>query len=86
MLWFNYPQFAGLGNSIKSDLNDIFVAKGFSVRGPFDSPGQIPYSDKKTIDMFIVSQVEFQINVEEMNILKKQCQEVRMDKGLQPGK
>lgn len=67
MLWFNYPQFAGLGNSIKSDLNDIFVAKGFSVRGPFASHDLIPYSDKKNIDMLIVPQVELHIKIKDQN-------------------
>jgi hypothetical protein len=65
MLWFNYPQFADLGNGIKSDLSDILVAKGFSVRGPFGSYDLIPYSDKKNIDMLLVPQVEINIRIKD---------------------
>lgn len=65
MLWFTYPQFADLGNAIKSDLSDILVARGFSVRGPFGSYDLIPYSDKKNIDMLLVPQIEINIRIKD---------------------
>lgn len=65
MLWFTYPQFAGLENGIKSDLGDIIIAKGFSVRGPFGSYDLIPYSDKKNIDMLLVPQIELHIKIKD---------------------
>jgi hypothetical protein len=65
MLWFTYPQFVDLGNGIKSDLSDILVAKGFSVRGPFGSYDLIPYSDKKNIDMLLVPQIEINIRIKD---------------------
>ena len=65
MIWFTYPQFADLGNGLKSDLSDILVAKGFSVRGPFGSYDLIPYSDKKNIDMLLVPQIEINIRIKD---------------------
>lgn len=54
ILWFTYSQFSNLGKSIKDDLPELFIAKGFSVRGPFDSLDLIPYSDKKAIDLWLI--------------------------------
>ena len=54
LLWFACSQFTNLGKSIKDDLPELFIAKGFSVRGPFDSLDLIPYSDKKVIDLWLV--------------------------------
>ena len=54
MLWFTYPQFTNIDKSIKDDLPELLIAKGFSVRGPFDSLDLIPYSDKKAIDLWLV--------------------------------
>jgi len=65
MLWFTYPQFAELESALKSDLSDILIAKGFSVRGPFGSYDLIPYSDKKNIDMLLVPQVELHIKIKD---------------------
>jgi neuraminyllactose-binding hemagglutinin len=65
MPWFTYPQFADLGNGIKSDLSDILIAKGFNVRGPFGSYDLIPYSDKKHIDMLLVPQIEINIRIKD---------------------
>lgn len=48
------PQFANLEGAIAEDLPKILTAKGFSVRGPFDSYDLIPYADKKTIDFFLL--------------------------------
>ncbi|MCX5705975.1 MAG: hypothetical protein NTZ92_07965 [Candidatus Omnitrophica bacterium] len=54
VLWFTYPQFINLGKSIKDDLPELLIAKGFSVQGPFDSLDLISYSDKKAIDLWLV--------------------------------
>ena len=56
--WFSFPQFINLYKAIKDDLSEILIAKGFNVRGPFDSYDLIPYSDKKAIDMYIVTTME----------------------------
>lgn len=53
--WFSYPQFVNLDKAIKQDLPKLLTAKGFNVRGPFDSYDLIPYSDKKVIDLILVT-------------------------------
>jgi hypothetical protein len=54
ILWVSYPQFDNLDKAIKEDLPELLIAKGFSVRGPFDSYDLIPYSDKKDIDLYLI--------------------------------
>jgi hypothetical protein len=59
--WFTWPQFANLDAAIKQDLTELLAAKGFAVRGPFDSYDLIPYSDKKAIDLYLVSTFEVSV-------------------------
>ncbi len=73
MLWFTYPQFGELEDGIKSDLSEILIAKGFSVRGPFASYDLIPYSDKKSIDMLLVPQTELRIEIKDQ---KSECENI----------
>ena len=51
--WLSKPQFANLEKAIGEDLPEILVAKGFGVRGPFDSYDLIPYGEKKAIDFYL---------------------------------
>lgn len=59
--WFSAPQFANLDKAIKEDLSKLLTAKGFTVRGPFDSYDLIPYSDKKAVDLYLTPTVEMSI-------------------------
>lgn len=52
--WLSAPQFANLENAVAEDLPEILTAKGFSVRGPFDSYDLIPYADKTATDFFLL--------------------------------
>jgi hypothetical protein len=47
------PQFANLEKAIAKDLSGILTARGFSIRGPYDSYDLVPYADKKAIDFFL---------------------------------
>jgi len=58
LVWSSFSQFDSLNKAIKEDLSEILLAKGFGVRGPFDSYDLIPYSDKKAIDLYLVSALE----------------------------
>lgn len=58
LLWFLFPQFDNLIKASKDDLSKILMAKGFSIRGPFDSYDLIPYSDKKAIDLYLIPTLE----------------------------
>ncbi len=59
--WFTWPQFAELNTAIKQDFTELLAAKGFTVRGPFDSYDLIPYSDKKAIDLYLVPTFELSV-------------------------
>ncbi len=58
ILWYKSPLLANLSDAIKRDLSAILRAKGFSVRGPFDSYDLIPYPDKKASDLYAISKME----------------------------
>lgn len=60
--WFTWPQFANLDTAIKQDLTKLLAAKGFTVRGPFDSYDLIPYQDKKAIDLYPVPTFELSMD------------------------
>lgn len=69
--WFTYPQFDNLDKAIKQDLPELLTAKGFTVRGPFDSYDLIPYSDKKAIDLFLIPTLELLITLKEKHYMSR---------------
>ena len=58
LVWSSFSQFDSLNKAIKEDLSELLMAKGFGIRGPFDSYDLIPYSDKKAIDLYLISALE----------------------------
>jgi len=54
LLWMQFPQFAKIDEATKQDLTEILIAKGFGVRGPFDSYDLITFQDKKDIDLLLM--------------------------------
>lgn len=66
--WRSAPQFAQLNASLKEDLSELFVAKGFTVRGPFDTYDLIPYSDKKQIDFYLIPTMELFATFKDTNV------------------
>lgn len=58
IFWYKSPLLVNLSDAIKRDLSAILRAKGFSVRGPFDSYDLIPYPDKKVSDLYVISKME----------------------------
>lgn len=60
-LWFAAPQFVNLNEAAKADLTEVLTAKGFGVRGPFESYDLIPYQDKKAIDFYLVPTMELSV-------------------------
>lgn len=55
MIWSTFPQFGNLDEALKQDFQKILMAKGFNIRGPFDSYDLIPYADKKGVDLYLTS-------------------------------
>lgn len=51
--WLSRPQFENLDKAIDADLPEILAAKGFSIRGPYDTYDLIPYGDKKVTDFYM---------------------------------
>ena len=65
ILWFASPQFVNLTLSMRQDVPKILTAKGFSVRGPYDSYDLIPFQDKKEIDLLLVSSFELSVELKD---------------------
>jgi hypothetical protein len=59
--WFASPQFANFSGAMQEDLSEILKAKGFGVRGPFESYDLIPFQDKKSIDFLLLPTVELTV-------------------------
>ncbi len=66
--WRSAPQFAQLNASLKEGLSELFAAKGFTVRGPFDTYDLIPYSDKKQIDFYLIPTLELFATFKDTNV------------------
>jgi hypothetical protein len=60
--WPNSEQLAGLPAAMKQDMANLLMAKGFSIRGPFESYDLIPFQDKKTIDLMLFWTLELFID------------------------
>lgn len=60
-IWFNTLQFENFQKALKEDLPKLLTAKGFAVKGPYDSYEMIPYPDKKNIDMYLTPTAELSI-------------------------
>jgi hypothetical protein len=65
VLWPTYPQFINLDKAIKDDLTKLLTAKGFSMRGPFDSYDLVSYPEKKTIDFWLVPTMELLVTLKD---------------------
>ncbi|MBN2178738.1 MAG: hypothetical protein JW743_04865 [Deltaproteobacteria bacterium] len=65
LLWFSSQQFVNLPDAIKQDSLEILTAKGFGVRGPYDSYDVIPFQDKKNIDLLLIPTLELSVILSE---------------------
>jgi len=65
ILWFASTQFANLTPAVQQDVSKILTAKGFSVRGPYDSYDLIPFQDKKAIDLLLVPSFELSVELKD---------------------
>lgn len=64
MMWFAFPQFYNLSTKLRRDVAEILFAKGFRVRGPYDSYAAIPSADKNAIDLYFIPKMalDFTLN------------------------
>jgi hypothetical protein len=63
--WLSTPQFFNFEKALNEDIPEILTSKGFTVRGSFDSYDLIPYSDKKTIDLYLLPTVTISVMIPE---------------------
>ena len=58
MLWFAFPQFQNLTIKFRKDVAEIVFAKGFKVRGPYESWETIPAADRSAIDLYFIPKMK----------------------------
>jgi len=63
--WFPNQQFESLSNALEQGSLNLLTAKGFTVRGPFASYDKIPYPDKKTSDLILISTAELSLDAQD---------------------
>ena len=63
---FNSEQLSKLPVTLQQDIVKILEAKGFGVRGPYESDDLIPYQDKKGTDFLLVPYVEWSVKVKDL--------------------
>ncbi len=59
--------FSTFSKSMVADFNELLIAKGYSVRGPYEIYDAVVYSDKKETDLML--EVEIDLNVNTTNAL-----------------
>lgn len=78
MLWFAFPQFQNLAAKLRRDVAEILYAKGFKVRGPYESSEAIPAADKKAIDLYFIPRMNL-VFTEQMKKWKRGDEVLDMD-------
>lgn len=61
--WSSFSQFDNLDKALKDNLSALLLAKGFNVRGPYDSYDLIPYPDKKDTDLYLVPTLDLTLAI-----------------------
>lgn len=64
-MWFSSKPFVNLHNALRQDIQKILTAKGFGVRGSFESYDFIPFQDKKAIDLLVFPTIEFTVTLKD---------------------
>ena len=63
---FTSEQFSKLPGALQQDIARILEAKGFGVRGPYESYDLIPYQDKKGVDFLLVPYIELSVEAKDI--------------------
>jgi len=50
-MWYNIDPFKKFCTSMGADFEELVIARGYSIRGPFASQGDMVYSDKSETDL-----------------------------------
>jgi hypothetical protein len=53
------PMFTKFINNMGADFEEMLVAKGYSIRGPYDTYDEIVYADKNETDLLLESSIDF---------------------------
>lgn len=67
--WVKVSPFTEFKNSMINDFQEMIVARGYRIKGPFSTYDEMTYGDKKSCDMIIVPEID--VNIQVVNLKKK---------------
>ncbi|MFH1830605.1 MAG: hypothetical protein ABH871_07505 [Pseudomonadota bacterium] len=67
LFWFAFPQFVNLPFKMRRDVAELLYAKGFGIKGPYESSNAIPAADKKAIDLYLTPKINLTFTLRDVN-------------------
>ena len=63
------PMFTSFARGVAADLEEVLIACGYDVKGPFDTFQNMSYAEKQGINGLLLSTIEFDILTDNVNII-----------------
>jgi hypothetical protein len=60
----SYSPFSDFAKAMGNDVQQLIIARGFSIFGPYTTPDELIYSDKKNSDIILEIDIEPDINIQ----------------------
>lgn len=70
--WVNISLFQRLVESISKNFEELMIAKGFNIKGPFRSYNEMTFPDKKGSDLGIMPDIELNMDLSRFTVRTKE--------------
>jgi len=70
--WMSVPPFNLIPKNMSKDFEELLIAKGFTIKGPFRNYEEMTYHDKKNSDLILVPDLEIGLNFSQLQVITKQ--------------
>jgi len=70
--WMSVPPFNQIPTDMSKDFEELLIAKGFTIRGPFRSYTEMTYPDKKNSDLILVPDLEIGLSFSQLQVITNQ--------------
>lgn len=60
------PPFSNFSRNMEDDFEEMIIAKGFTIRGPFKSNDEMVYDDKLDTDIALLVDIDLQLEMEDL--------------------
>lgn len=69
--WVNIPLFKTFVQRIGNNFQELLIAKGFGVKGPYKNIDEMTFPDKKGSDLGIYPEIELYLDISRLPVLRK---------------